>query len=222
MCNRIFLILAILIFFTSCGLITKSRYTAGYKLNIELLQKDNEKSIQVIAKKKILGKFEKKSLFLSKTTLKKSYLSEFSDKEFNLKKVNEIYFLIKEHNSIQKKVGINKSLIQKDEISIEKNDSLKIRKHPPMEPNAKWAGIIFYGGYLLSYIIAFLGIPFLSILSSIAIIAGFVLAMISYKQYHQKGNPYRGEGLALSIIILFILSFVLALILFLLVLAFFL
>lgn len=64
-----------------------------------------------------------------------------------------------------------------------------------------WAAILFYGGLLIPYI------------GELAMIAGFALAFIALHKIKTSKTEYRGYGLALSVIVIFITIMILTIIL---------
>jgi len=63
----------------------------------------------------------------------------------------------------------------------------------PYEPNVKWAGILFFGGLILSLFLPFVGI---------ATIIGFFLALKGRRLIDESEGEYRGRGMANTIIII--------------------
>ncbi|MDP2176402.1 MAG: hypothetical protein Q8K70_10885 [Bacteroidota bacterium] len=214
--NKI-LFLSLLFLLSSCGVITKARYGNGLKLNLETRlfskNKNEDQSKKTILKNKIKP---------TQTNEKKDSVI-FVGEEFNIDEP--------ETNTLQnfsESPILNRPLLEnkpnktslkskirdlKDEISVKKLLNPIVKKqvkndgYRPFEPNAIWAGVLFYGSYFL------LLIPPLSFIASISSLIGIILAFVSLRKIKLSGGLYRGYGLAISIIILFIISLLYLLIL---------
>jgi len=74
-----------------------------------------------------------------------------------------------------------------------------------MEPNVKIASVLFYGSLIL-YVLynGIMGATLISILG-LCILIAFILAWIGLSNIKQSFGGYAGKGMAISIIVLFIL-----------------
>ena len=205
--NKITLLFIVLVTLSSCGVISKARYGNGLKINLDF-GKDTEKNLVAKnskAKKKSTVKIQNTQNQVVETTVFSteiaSTISPFTNTE------NETSNSISTLNQfpkkpilekIEKKKGIIKSYLKPNQVKLSNDDR-------PMERNAKWAAILFYGGMILALVIPIL--PFLMSVLGI-LLASFSLGVIKTSNY-----AYRGYGLARSVLIVFFAAFLLFLLL---------
>jgi hypothetical protein len=188
MTHKILYIWALLMLFSSCGIISQTRYGYGLKLNIEtgLFSKRNKKN----AHKAHINK--------SKTFFYERNDSVFSNSKVNIN-VNPLSF--NDENTLQKDTSlkvkklkihtIDESKSLKSKINLDENN-LSTNNHDerPLAPNL-----------ILALILAFIS-PFVSIF----------LAIRAKKIIKEFNYSYKGNGLANVIIILSVLTFILGII----------
>jgi hypothetical protein len=202
--NKI-LFVCLLTLLSSCGVITKARYGNGLKINLEtrlFSKKKNEDQTKKTALKtrSIPNPINKK---------KDSFI--FVAEEFNidepktntLHNISESPVIVKPQIEKTKDKTSLKSKIRdlKKEISVKKllnpivKKQIKNDGYRPLEPHAKWAGILFYGSILLSNLIYS---PIWGVLS----IVGIILAFIAVKKIKLSNFEFSGYGIAFSIVII--------------------
>lgn len=210
--HKLLLTFIIALFFSSCGVISKTRYGNGFKINVNW-GKDSEKKISTKPfkdKKKSTQNIEQtpnitevltditteySPTFVTLPTVKKENIIAHSfENQLPKKPIIE---------KIEKKKAIIKSYIKPNQPKL-KNDER------PFEKNALWGGILFYGGILLGILVP--------LISTITTIIGLVLSIIGMGNIKRSGYLFKGYGLALSVVIVFLLSllyvlFILALLL---------
>jgi len=205
--NKIPLLFIVLVTLSSCGVISKARYGNGLKINLDF-GKDTEKNVVAKnskAKKKSTVKIQNTQNQVEETTVFSteiaSTISPFTNTE------NETSNSISTLNQfpkkpilekIEKKKAILKTYLKPNQVKLSNDDR-------PMERNAKWAAILFYGGMILALVIPI--IPFLMS------IAGLLLASFSLGVIKTSNYAYRGYGLARSVLVVFFASILLTLLL---------
>jgi hypothetical protein len=198
-----------LLFLSSCGVITKARYGNGFKLNIEsnlFARKDQTENKTITTKKKRI----KSSLKTHSDTAVYSPVTSIASAEpipppaFNAPSINSELNLSATKKSSLKKV---RELVRKQVAKITK----PIEPKRTLEPNTEIAAWLFYGAIVLNAALVYssLAIPgFIFTLLGIASLVGVILAFVGLRKIKLSGNTYRGYGIALSIIILFLLSLI--------------
>ncbi len=181
---------------SSCGVITKSRYGNGVKIDMgNGLFAKKEKTEELKAEKAVkLGKANKEEPIanaspaiinaenMQKDTIENSFF-----------KTQLVHFANK-NIKIKPKYKVAKTHV------VKKSNDYEV----PVEPHAEIAAWLFYGG------LVGLLIPFVNILAGLAMIAGFVLAIIALVKISDSEYQLRGKGIAISIIIVFPLIIILS------------
>jgi hypothetical protein len=205
--NKITLLFIVLVTLSSCGVISKARYGNGLKINLDF-GKDTEKNVVAKnskAKKKSTVKIQNTQNQVEETTVFSteiaSTISPFTNTENETSNANSTLNQFPKKpilEKIEKKKGIIKSYLKPNQVKLSNDDR-------PLERNAKWAAILFYGGMILALVIPIL--PFLMSVLGL-LLASFSLGVIKTSNY-----AYRGYGLALSVLIVFFAAFLLFLLL---------
>jgi hypothetical protein len=201
--NIITLLFLVLFTLSSCGVISKTRYGNGLKINLDF-GKDPEKNVVAKnskAKKKSTVKiqntqnqFEETTVFSSEIASVNSPFTNIENKTSNANSTLNQFPKKPILEKIDKKKAILKTYLKPNQIKLSNDDR-------PLERNAKWAAILFYGGLILALIIPI--IPFF--MSALCLLlASFSLGVIKTSNY-----AYRGYGLARSILIVFFAAFLL-------------
>jgi fumarate reductase subunit D len=205
--NKITLLFIVLVTLSSCGVISKARYGNGLKINLDF-GKDSEKNVVAKnskAKKKSTVKIQNTQNQFEETTVFSteiaSSISPFNNIENETSYSNLTLNQIPKKpilEKIEKKKAILKTYLKPNQVKLSNDDR-------PLERNAKWAAILFYGGMILALVI-----PILPFLMSIA---GLLLASFSLGVIKTSNYAYRGYGLARSILVVFLASILLSLLL---------
>jgi fumarate reductase subunit D len=205
--NKITLLFIVLVTLSSCGVISKARYGNGLKINLDF-GKDTEKNVVAKnskAKKKSTVKIQNTQNQVEETTVFSteiaSTISPFTNTENETSNTNSTLNQFPKKpilEKIEKKKAILKTYLKPNQVKLSNDDR-------PMERNAKWAAILFYGGMILALVIPI--IPFLMSVLGI-LLASFSLGVIKTSNY-----AYRGYGLARSVLIVFFAAFLLFLLL---------
>ena len=204
---KITLLFIVLVTLSSCGVISKARYGNGLKINLDF-SKDTEKKVVAEnskTKKKSTVKIQNTQNQVVETTDFSteiaSSISTFNNIENETSKANLTLNPLPKKpilEKIEKKKGIIKSYLKPNQVKLSNDDR-------PLERNAKWAAILFYGGMILALVIPI--IPFLMS------IAGLLLASFSLGVIKTSNYAYRGYGLARSVLVVFFASILLSLLL---------
>ena len=204
---KLVMIAFIIIGFSHCGVISKTRYGNGFKLNLEFGQKAKQidsNYFKSITARKALRKQKLKEK-ISPTTAK----SEVSQEKLPNESLYNAPTL--SHDSIQLDLGSNNlpliNYCPEDHLKHPLGTSKPAVKHKEdskieYEKNAKAAGFVFYGSLLF--------IPILGPLALVGMLVGFILAITALKRIKEaqknENKKLKGKGLATSIIILFTLG----------------
>lgn len=219
--KNIYYLLALCFLLNSCGVISHSRYGNGFRLNLfENWGREKDDTEKVAQKTE---KTPKKS-DVDIVEITSGY--EVEDIAISEDIIPEEAELISENSisSIQENLSLNPAQIALSptkEIKKNGNDPRQTIEERPMEPISRIAGILFYGSYIGAIIFALLDLPVFGIFGFF-ILLGFVLACIGLNKINRSGGYYAGRGLDISIIVIFSVSFLFSLLLFLLILAIFL
>jgi hypothetical protein len=187
----------LLLIISGCSTFTKMRYSKGFKTNIELFGKTNEPTTVPILPRKAVKKNSPNSKVPA--IAKSDYQDSILYHPFRGTIMNG-----DQSNIVQTRK--NKPFM-KNIISLTKD----IQDKQPIEPTIAQGATMFYGGIVLSYVTAFLAnllaLPgIILLLPLILILLGFIFCIVGLKRYNSAPDQYRGEGLAISVIVLFILS----------------
>ncbi len=179
-------ILFVIFIFSSCGIISKTRYGNGYKLNIEFNKKEKNKYfVAKSAQKKTLNLsklLEKRDQKTDSNTFSTYFVETGPLHKVSKLKIDYKFEKVKKPISKLKNINVQKTLLE---------NKPKTEKKP-LEKHIKVAAWLFYGGLVL--------IIFLPLIGGLMMLAGFILAIISYINIRRSGYELRGEGLAVSII----------------------
>jgi len=198
--RKIFVVIFALALLSSCGVMTKTRYGNGLKLDLGnniLAKKDKETELK--AEKAI-----KKGVEYSKPIFQNSIAKEPNKVIIQQDTLIRLNDEVKNNTSFKKDKKPLKWIKEIKDNVISKPLNVKYND-APFEKNAIWAGILFYGGVLLGLTTIF------PLISGLMVLIGFILAIVSLGKIKKSGGLYRGKGLAISIVVifgLFILSIV--------------
>jgi hypothetical protein len=219
--NPLFLLLTIVLL-SSCGVITKARYGNGLKFNLET--RLFSKHTNTDQSKKTTFKSKRKPTL---TNEKKDSVIYIAD-EFNmdepetnaLQNISESPISNKPlfENTPNKTSLTSKIHDFRKEISVKKLFNPIIKKqvrndgYRPLERNAKWAGIIFYGSILLRFLLInvtpsvfinmFAIFNLIGLITFILLTIGFGLAIKSLKLQRENNFSFSSKILATSIVVL--------------------
>lgn len=226
----IFISILTLFVFSSCGIIETTRYGNGLKLNTEIFSKTTIDS----------GGFKKALQKSRERQGKQSHQGQ--EKKAPYAAVNkEVVEEIEHYKNVasQQKKGerpvpqaVNAAQRNKSKADtarpetkpVYSNTKTKASK-PPVEKNAKLAGFMYFGSYLLNLIfLALLSVESFAtmevtlflvyVLPGLGMLIGFVLAIIAIskiKTAKKEGKKLRGFGISVAIISLFGISVLIAL-----------
>ena len=190
------------ILFSSCGVVTKARYGNGLKLNLgerwAKTETPENKGPQTkkAAKKWLLRPVEPEPI------------ADEGNTALNSSKAAEAEAT--SPNTAALKQNPRKTDVRKTPEAIDKPSDRQVQNGAdnaarPMEPNVKIASVLFYGPMILFFLYnGVIGAALSSILGLCLLIA-FVLAWIGLSNIKQSFGGYAGKGMAISIIVLFIL-----------------
>lgn len=205
--SKLALLFIVLVSLSSCGVITKSRYGNGLKLNLDFGKHSEEKITTKHPKEK---RKSPHSLQQTQTAIEETThintqavaaISTFPNLENEVYNSNSTINQIPQKpllENIQKKKAILKSYLKPNQPNL-KNDER------PFERNAMWGGILFYGGLFLGLILPFL--------FAIMALSGLLLSAYSLGVIKTSGYAYRGYGLARSVFIVYFALMIIGLIL---------
>ncbi len=209
--------LLIITFISSCGVITKTRYSNGLKIDVgNNLFAKKEKIIENKAVKAVKHQSNENTKITAKPANTILDTAHLNHDEIILNEHKGERVLVK--NKITcKGVTLNKTLEKTEPKALNEDKAEK----KPIEKTAKIAGWIFYSGLVLNIIAALLGIPTYYILS-ITLLIGYILAFVALAKIRESKDKFRGRRLAISIIVIYSIFLLLALILAALIILFFL
>ncbi|MEZ4804201.1 MAG: hypothetical protein R2852_01580 [Bacteroidia bacterium] len=179
--------------FSSCGVITRARYGNGLKLNIGHRYANKNDDRVKTAKTKNL------EIKTSDATVNRSENIKYRDQNDSVSLADGSSKNPENKTKTNRKAKtrklINKiahiDIIPKQERPVAYNDI-------PIEPTIKVAAYLFYGGFLLSVI------PYINLIAGIMVLVGFILANIGLRDLRLSGYAFRGRGLAISIIAVYL------------------
>jgi hypothetical protein len=182
-----------LLLLQSCGIITKTRYGNGLKLNLgNRLENEKQQSNYSFSKSKLkpqlkLTNYKHNSIPLEYTNPISS-IQDFTKIKSKSFKTNSA---LKQPISVLKDIKMHKNFK-----SIEPP---KIKKK--VEPHTKIGGILFYASILGLIVLSYLPVFMLVNLLVLALLAGIVLTLIGKKVLKKNPNQFRGKGLMWSVLI---------------------
>lgn len=211
---------------TSCGIITKTRYGNGFKMELSI--KKGEGADSAYVNKYIINKksYRVKNQENRETAI--DLKSHFSPAPNTLTPLNNYSInstLGSEH--IDKPRPFSKDIeTPHEKLVSDTTKPVSGRKDVPkphIEPHAKASGFLFYGGfigYIISLIAAY-GLPslvflsFLPFIFGIVMLVGFIFAIIGLAKIRDARKydnvSLRGKGIAISVIVLYGLGIIYAL-----------
>lgn len=191
------------------------RYTNGFKSNFEInFSKNESKSDCIMARKAI-----KKQRNLKYASIGSSFtFIEFDNSSVTNNLENyQTQELPKEIGSYNKKVGLIPT-----KLSLINSDSSKKQpiKKLPIEGNIKTGAILFYTGIIFSILSSPLSSPLFGYVGIAFLLIGFIVSCIGLHNFNKAPKLYRGEGLAISVIVIFLVQLITTLLFIILLLAF--
>lgn len=188
--------LLIITLLSGCGTLTKMRYSHGYKVNIEWSGKKDAPVDETFLPLKAV---KKRRVITSENT---TAVKEKRDTVLSTPKNCDVNYSEK---SLNRRKAPLKPAVKFFVVPDLTNDK------KPMEPHIAAGGMMFYGGYAVSFLFSFLMdillLPvFVFLLPAAFILAGFIFSITGLHRFNLAPNDFRGEGLAISVIVLFIIS----------------
>jgi hypothetical protein len=180
----------------SCGMVTKTRYGNGLKLNLGIR---NEKE-----NPQVPNRFAKSNL---KPQVNLNFSSHADIPFENLKPVSSLKTFPKNKSKSFKTNTVlmhskSKTSYLK-EITLKKNYKIlepsKTKKK--IEPHVKIGGILFYASILGSIIMSLFPIPLLASILGLSLLAGIVLTLVGKRFMKKNPDQFRGNGLLWSVLI---------------------
>ena len=206
-------IAVVAILFSSCGVVTKARYGNGLKLNLgERWAKTKTKADKPENRKQA----RKKLLF---RPAEPEPIADEGNTALNSGKAAEAHTTAPGTEALKqnpRKTDVRKTPEASDKPSDRQVQNGADNAARPMEPNVKIASVLFYGSLIFYFLYnGIIGATLISILG-LCILIAFILAWIGLSNIKQSFGGYAGKGMAISIIVLFILmlTYVLIVILF--------
>lgn len=190
-------VITLFAFCASCGVVTRARYGNGLKLKIEnnrFGRRDMPRQKSYASKPKPRIRIQAIATENVDTTI---YLSSSEIVDQLSPDTPEEIVSVSRHSHTKAAPREIKDTSRR-KTSVKKP---KERNPVPFEPHAKWAAILFYGGFILPFV------------GWAAMIVGFVFAFIALHKINTSKTEYRGYGLALSVIVVFITMMIFAIIL---------
>lgn len=219
--KNIYYLFAFCFLLNSCGVISHSRYGNGIKLNLfenwGNEKDDNEKVVKKTNKTAETNEIEQVTITSVNKVEDIAITEDIVPEEKNILSQNSI-------SSIPEKLKQNKAQIASGpikEIKKNANDPRQNYEERRMEPVSSIAGILFYGSYAAAIILAILDLPIFGILGFFFLL-GFILACVGLHNVNKSGGYFAGKGLDISIIVVFCVSLLFTIFLYLLILAIFL
>ncbi len=230
--TRMTCVFVLILFFSSCGVITKTRYGNGLKLNVNLnvFKKDDTRSGKTRERAQRLTVIAKNTKIPRQTFSKKN--SDFAPQIENLLSQDEVLINLPTTGLMAKeqlKTHIERKLIF--EVGQVTNKAEKIlparpakrKKNGPLEPITLIGAIFFYGAIVAFIFAAITKMPlvgwFITLLL-ICILIGFIMSIIGLRRIDSSKKPFSGTDLGESVvkivmrIVLSFLAFVLIAIIF--------
>lgn len=207
-----FLLLASLVWLLqSCGVITHARYGNGYKLNIGNTWGKGEGKTDY-------NNTSKKTPAYSADRYRSSGSVELQKKEIVYSE-NEDLQLVEYCSILPDTIQEHEIIPNENEIvsDVEESEPILNDYKVPYDPDVKTGALLFFTSYFLSpwILIAtfanldtslgflLIGLQFLLF---VAAIAGLVYAIRGLKNIYRTNGAYRGRGLAISVIVFFVLN----------------
>lgn len=197
--KKILSIIVCVALISSCGVITKTRYGNGVKVELgNGLFAKREKTEELKAEKAVkVGNLSKvESAFVSNSKINNEEIIQqdtFDKSEYT---INDNKLNIKNFNLFNRNTQLKSKVIEKSNYS-----------EIPVEPHAEIAGWLFYCGLVGMFI------PIINLFAFLAMLAGFVLAIIALVKINSSEYQLRGKGLAISIIVVYPLIIILSILL---------
>ncbi|MES2618505.1 MAG: hypothetical protein V4613_11545 [Bacteroidota bacterium] len=194
-----------LLLLSSCGTFTKMRYSRGFKADFSFNRKPKEAEAPILhANKAHKKKHESTSTIHNNNNSDSIYeVSKLSNISENIQPLatKQSYNVKKQNTDVAKHE--KKTFTQK-----------KTEENIPIEPNVATGGIFYLLGYFFIGISGFASISTLSVIlpfvGLLLLLIGFILAIIGLRKINRAPDQFRGEAIAIIIIVLFLLSILLS------------
>lgn len=185
-----------LLMLQSCGIVTKTRYGNGLKVNLgNRLENEKHQSNYSFSKSKL--KPQLKLIHYKHNSIPLEYSNPISS--------------IQDFNKIKSKSFKTNSALKHPISSISLLKGIKMNKNfktiePPkikkkVEPHVKIGGFLFYGSLLGLIVLSYLPVFILVNLLVLALLAGIVLTFIGKKVLKKNPEQFRGNGFMWSVLI---------------------
>lgn len=203
----------LLLLFNACGVITKARYGNGLKLNIEsnlFARKDQSPPKLVVPKKKNKPKSSNKLLDSTRLLpeLNDVAIAFLPDSTLGTTALNHTAQTHKQHS--RSRHHVLKSAFKDGKKSIFYYTSSRSEKRKT-EPTLAAGAWLFFGSIVANAFIVYSTLTFptwVFLLLFLAFFTGMILACIGLHKIKKSQNAYKGKALAISIIVLFLLSLI--------------
>lgn len=193
---KIYVCIFALIGLQSCGILTKTQYGNGLKLNLGIGCKKENPQAQNRFKKSNLKpqvtlNFPSHANIPFENFKPVSLLKSFPKNKSKSFKTNVV--LVHSTSKIPLSKGIKPIKNHKTK------EPYKLKKK--LEPHVKIGGILFYVSILGSIIMSFFPFPLLASILGLGLLAGIVLTLIGKKFMKKNSEQFRGYGLMWSVLI---------------------
>lgn len=203
----------LILLFNACGVITKARYGNGLKLNIEsnlFARKDQASTKHVVPKKKSKLKFSNNLLDSAKSMpeLNDVATAFLSDSALGTTAFNYTAQAHKQRGRSTQHVLKSAFKDGKKSIFSFTSSTSEKRKTEPTLAAGAW---LFFGSIVANAYIVYSTLTFPTwafLVLFLAFFTGMILACIGLHNIKKSQNTYKGKALAISIIVLFLLSLI--------------
>jgi hypothetical protein len=198
-------------FISSCGVITRTRYGNGLKLNVELdiFQKGDKVAGTPKGKKKPVDVAQRHSLSKEPSELRSP---DFEKVPVALAHhpdaLDNTIITGSSTRSVTGKSGYIHKAIQVARQKINPGEPARVNYDDrPMERNVRIGAWLFFGGLIM----ALIPVPYVSALAGFFTLVGFIFAIIGLGNIRMSGGGFKGRGLGRFIVSFYIAFFLLAL-----------
>jgi hypothetical protein len=193
-----FLSFMAIVLLSSCGSLTKMRYSRGFKSNFEFRsgKKEGEKE-RLTAARAVKKQGREKVYIASQKQPEIVTVDPGSNENLGPGAMNNV---TEAAHKLKLRIKKTEDASIPDIIAKNKTGDASKDYGRPVEPNSQWAGILFLGGILFTFLFA--GIGF------ILMLVAFVLAIIGIHKINQSGGLFGGLVIDILVIILFLVYLV--------------
>jgi hypothetical protein len=223
--RNILFLFSLTLFLSSCGLVQKTRYGNGLKLDVWNKSAQGFDSAK-LAKLRASSKTQKKRLNVEYKNQKETGSDNYNQLESvsQSQKTRYNWHEMERESKLndvkaKKEIEFTQVSVEEPPLPYEEKKSKGKLKDGGVEPHAKWAGITFVGSFVASILGSALGVSsvaaavslgialsVLGVLASLVALILAIIAVVNIRQAKQEGIQYRGLGIAVAIIVLNVLS----------------